>query len=318
VGSTAVESIIAARAEGKRFTSLFDFCRRVDLRTANKKTIEALIQAGAFDSYSKNRAQLFEAVEQCIQTAQRAQMNEEKGQDSLFAGPSASGGMMTVEEPTLPTAAMWTESKKLMLEKEVLGFYVSGHPLRKYQVEIDAFATVHLGDVEEVKNGAVRAVGVITSVKKKIDKRGKSMAFITIEDFTGKAEVIVFSSLYAKVQDIIADEAMVMVDGNGEVSGDTIKILANDILPMNEVRAKLAKKMFFKLDADAVSEDSMMRLKTIFGQHKGPCNCYFNVTGKDFQGERIYLSRKFSVNPTNDFVDQVQTILGKHSIIVSS
>jgi DNA polymerase III subunit alpha len=318
VGSTAVESIITAREGGKRFTSLFDFCRRVDLRTANKKTIEALIQAGAFDSFTKNRAQLFAAVEQCIQTAQRAQMNEEKGQDSLFAGPSAAGAPMSVEEPTLPSAAMWSESKKLTMEKDVLGFYVSGHPLRKYQAEIDAFATVHLGDVEEVKSGSVRAVGVITSVKKKIDKRGKSMAFIAIEDFTGKAEVIVFSSLYAKIQDILVDEAMVMVDGNGEVSGDTIKILANEIMPMEEVRAKLAKKMFFRLDADTVSEDSMMQLKTVFSQYKGSCNCYFNVTGKDFPSERIYFSRKFSVNPTNEFVDSVQAILGRHSIIVST
>jgi len=318
VGSTAVESIITARDGGKRFTSLFDFCRRVDLRTANKKTIEALIQAGAFDSFTKNRAQLFEAVEQCIQTAQRAQINEEKGQDSLFGGPSVGGAPQAVEEPSLPSAAMWSESKKLTLEKDVLGFYVSGHPLRRYQAEIDAFASVHLGDVEEVKNGAVRAVGIVSSIKKKIDKRGKNMAFISIEDFTGKAEVIVFSKLYAKVQDILVDEAMVMVSGTGEVSGDTIKILADEIMPMDEVRAKLAKKMFFRLDADSVTEESMMKLKTVFSQNKGPCGCFFNVTGRDIPGERIYFSRKYSVNPTNEFVDSVQTILGKHSIIVSS
>jgi DNA polymerase III subunit alpha len=317
VGSTAVESMITARA-GKPFTSLFDFCRRVDLRTANKKTIEALIQAGAFDSFTKNRAQLFEAVEQCIQTAQRAQMNEEKGQDSLFAGVSTEGAARSHEEPTLPAAAMWTESKKLLLEKDVLGFYVSGHPLRRYQTEIDAFVTVRLGDVEELKNGTVRAVGVITSMKKIIDKRGKTMAFITIEDFTGKAEVIVFSSVYKDVQNILVDDAMVMVEGNGEVSGDTIKILANEILPMEEVRTKLAKKMFFRVDADSVTEEALLKLKTVFGEHKGACNCYFNVTGKDFPVERVYLSRKFSVNPTNEFVDDVQTILGKHSIIVST
>jgi DNA polymerase III subunit alpha len=145
---------------------------------------------------------------------------------------------------------------------------------------------------------------------------------VAIEDFTGKAEIVVLPKLFntkdKKIQDILVDEAMIMVDGNGEVSGDTIKIVANEILPMEEVRAKLTKKMFFKLDADTVSESSMMQLKTVFGQHKGQCNCYFNVTSKEFPGERIYLSRKFSINPTNEFVTEVQSILGKHSIIVSS
>ncbi len=320
VGSNAVDAIISARGgsafSGQRFTSLFDFCRKVDLHVVSKKTIESLIMAGAFDSINVNRAQLLTVVEQSVAAAQQMQSQQERGQSNLFDGGSVKEHPFLI--PTLPTVTPWTESEKLSNEKLVLGFYVSGHPLLKYESEINAFATIHLGDVEGMKNGSVRAGGIITSIKKKIDKNNRPMAFITIEDFTGKADCVVFASVFKKCEDLIKPEAMVLVEGNGEVSGDVIKIAAAEIVPMDKVREKFAKRVFLLLNTDEVNNGTMEKLRLVLEKSKGNCQCYFNVIGKEFSAQQVFVSRKFSINPTNEFMDSVRSLLGKHSIKVSA
>ncbi len=316
VGVNAVEAMILARADGKKFTSLFDFCKGVDLRVVNKKTIESLILAGAFDSLNKNRAQMLNAVEQTIAAAQNIQAHSERGQSNLFDGSGSKDSPLTA--PPLPAMPMWSESEKLSNEKAVLGFYVSGHPLLKYENEINSFATLHLGDVEGVKSGTVRAGGIIAAVKKKIDKNNRTMAFMTLEDFTGKAECVVFSSLYKKHEELLKPESMVFVEGNGEVSGDTIKIVANDIIAMDKVREKFAKRVFFLLNSDEIDEGKMTTLRQVMEKNKGNCNCYFNVIGKEFAEQQVYVSRKYSVSPTDQFIESVRSILGKNAIKVSA
>lgn len=316
VGTNAVDAIVKARMEKGKFLSLYDFCMKVDLRICNKKTIESLVLAGAFDSVNKNRAQLHRSVEQMVQSAAGAQVQQERGQDSLFGGDSTAAVKVNIE-PQLPNIPMWKDQEKLAKEKEVLGFYVSGHPLLKYEKEINAFATVHLGDVEGMKNGTVKAGGIITSIKKKIDKKGNTMAFITIEDFTGKAECVVFSSVYKKHADMLVDENMVLVEGKGEVSGDIIKILVDEVLPMDAVREKFAKKIFFLLNADDITDITLSSLRELMEKNKGNCSCYFNVVGKEFDKQHIFVSRKFSINPTTEFIEGVQALLGKHAIKLS-
>ena len=316
VGVNAVEAMIHARAEGKKFSSLFDFCKSVDLRVVNKKTVESLILAGAFDSLNKNRAQMLNAVEQTIAAAQNIQAHSERGQSNLFDGSGSKDSPLSA--PLLPALPMWSESEKLSNEKAVLGFYVSGHPLLKYESEINSFATLHLGDVEGVKNGTVRAGGIIASVKKKIDKNNRTMAFMTLEDFTGKAECVVFSSLYKKHEELLKPESIVFVEGNGEVSGDVIKIVASDIIAMDKVREKFAKRVFFLLNADEIDEGKMTTLRQVMDKNKGNCNCYFNVIGKEFAEQQVYVSRKYSVSPTDQFIESVRSILGKNSIKVSA
>jgi len=316
VGVNAVEAIVKARTEKGKFTSLYDFCMKVDLRTVNKKTIEGLVLAGAFDSITANRAQLYKAIEQVLAAASTAQEQAQRGQDSLFGGDERSTVIAHLI-PQLPNVPMWNESEKLSREKEVLGFYVSGHPLLKYEKEINAFATIHLGDVEGLKNGTVKAGGIITSVKKKIDKKGNTMAFLTIEDFTGKAECIVFSSLYKKKLELLEEEKMILVEGKGEINGDMIKIIADDILPMDAVREKFAKKIFFLLNVDEVTDHALAQLRELMEKNRGNCSCYFNVIGSAFENQQVFISRKYSVNPTTEFIERVQDILGKHAIKLS-
>jgi DNA polymerase-3 subunit alpha len=316
VGANAVDAIVKARMEKGKFDSLYDFCMKVDLHICTKKTIEGLVLAGAFDGINKNRAQLHRAVEHMVQSAAGAQVQQERGQDSLFGGDSETAVKVNLE-PQLPNIPMWKDQEKLAKEKEVLGFYVSGHPLLKYEKEINAFATVHLGDVEGMKSGTVKAGGIISSIKKKIDKKGNTMAFITIEDFTGKAECVIFSSVYKKNVELMEEENMILVEGKGEVSGDIIKIIVDEILPMDAVREKFAKKIYFLLNADEVTDSTLATLRGLMEKNKGNCNCYFNVVGKEFDKQHIFVSRKYSINPTTEFIEGVQEILGKHAIKLS-
>ncbi|HTX19398.1 MAG TPA: DNA polymerase III subunit alpha [Bacteroidota bacterium] len=316
VGVNAVDAIIAARAEGRKFTSLFEFCRAVDLRVVNKKTIESLIMAGAFDALNRNRAQMLAGVEQTIAAAQNVQTHTERGQSNLFESAAAKDEGFFA--PALPLAPMWGEPEKLAHEKGVLGFYVSGHPLLKYENEINAFATIHLGDVEGVKNGTVRAGGIVASVKKKIDKNNKTMAFVSLEDFTGKAECVVFSSLYKKHEELLKPESIIFVEGNGEVSGDVIKIVVNDIIAMDKVRERFAKRVFLLVNADEIDGPKLESLRDVIEKNRGNCNCYFNVTGREFPAQQVFVSRKYSVKPTDQFLESVRSILGQNSIKVSA
>ncbi|MEX0602259.1 MAG: DNA polymerase III subunit alpha, partial [Bacteroidota bacterium] len=311
VGVGAVENIVGARQAGGTFHDVFDFCSRVDLRAVNKKTLESLVQAGAFDSLHQNRAGLFESVERAMAYGQGIQEATDRGQSNLFE--TTPGKVQT--RPTLPVIRAWTEAEKLSREKAVLGFYVSGHPLIRFADEIEAFSTATFGAAERVNAGAlVRVCGIVTSVKKKIDKRGNTMAFVALEDFTGKGECIVFSDAFQKYSRELQTDAMVMVVGRGEASGDTLKILVNEVIPMDGVRAKFTKSVNLLVNLDSVDEHAVVELRELLERYRGGCTCYVTVTGGGLHGNSLYLTRRHVVNPSVDFTQAVKALLGSSAV----
>ncbi|MBM4168218.1 MAG: DNA polymerase III subunit alpha [Ignavibacteria bacterium] len=311
VGVGAVEQIVQAREAKGRFKDIFDFAARVDLRSVNKKTMESLIQSGAFDSLHSNRAQLYESVEKAIAYGQTHQEAQGMGQSSLFDSPTA----RILPRVSLPGVPTWTEAEKLSREKTVLGFYVSGHPLLKFEAELEGFATATFGSCEGIKpNSIVRLGGVITAVKKKIDKRGNMMAFVTLEDFTGKGECIVFSDPFQKYGEYLRPEAMIFVVGKADISGESLKILVNEVIPIEQVRDRLTKRINLRLDLDRVDEQTIVELRQILERHRGSCACYFTVAGGSYAKNSLYLTRRFVVAPTQEFMDSVTKLLGAHAI----
>jgi DNA polymerase III subunit alpha len=311
VGTGAVEQIVKARSEKGRFRDIFDFCVRVDLRLANKKTIEGLIQAGAFDSLHQNRAQIFSNVEPAIAYGQDLQLQIEKGQSNLF---DLSGAKIT-NRPVFRTIAEWSETEKLSREKAVLGFYVSGHPLLKYRDEIDGFSTAKLGEAESVKpNSTIRVCGIISDIKKKIDKRNRTMAFVTIEDFTGKADCIVFADAFQKYTELLTVGSIVMMIGKNDGNEEAIKVIVNDIIGIDEVRKKYAKGIIITINLDRMKEQDVFELVKLMERHQGKCQCLFNVSGSGLDNNSIYLTRKYTVDPNNQFVDAVKNLLGQESV----
>ncbi|MBI5464922.1 MAG: DNA polymerase III subunit alpha [Ignavibacteriales bacterium] len=311
VGVGAVEAIVKARVDGGRFHDIFDFCARVDLRLNNKKTLEALVQAGAFDSLHSSRAQLFANIEAAAAYGTNVQDAAGKGQSNLFE----SGAFKMAIKPLLKPTVDWSDVEKLSREKSVLGFYVSGHPLLKYTDDIESFASAKLGEPENVKpNSTVRVCGIVSEVKKKIDKRGNTMAFISIEDFTGKAECIVFSDAFKKYSEILKEGSIVMVTGKNDGSDEGIKVLVNEVLAIEEVRKKFVKSVILNLNLDTTSEGTIVQLGRLLEQHQGKCQCYINVAGGGLAKKSIYLSRKYAIEPTPQFLTAIKELLGAGTV----
>lgn len=318
VGVSAVQNMIDCREASGPFTDIFDFCSRVDLRLVNKKTLESLIQAGAFDSLSMHRSRLFEGVEKAIQFGQNAKQHSSKGQSSLFEG---GGEEHSSREslPALPATAEWTDAEMLSREKAVLGFYVSGHPLWKFEREIAAFATAQLGNAASVKSGIqAKVCGIVSSVKKKMDKKGRMMAFITLEDLTGKGECIVFADAFQKYHEYLAEDSMVMVIGKAEANGDALKILVDEVIPMAEVRSRFARKVVLTVQLDSLGKESIQDLRQVVERHKGKCACYFNIIRPEKQ-ERLQLqSTRYTVEVDDTFIVEAERILGPSTVRISN
>jgi DNA polymerase III subunit alpha len=314
VGVSAVENIIKTRNEQGKFKNIFDFCQRVELRIVNKKTLEGLIQAGACDSLEGHRAQLFDTVEKAIHFGQVAQGYASLGQSNLFeldsTGPRHNF-------PPLPEVESWTETDKLSRERNALGFYVSGHPLTKYELEVSAFSTASLANSKGIKTGSiVRICGIVTSVKKKIDKKGNTMAFLTLQDFTGKGECIAFADAYRKYQSLLNEESLVMIIGKSESNGDSLRVFVNEVYPMEQVRKKFTRSIIVSVKLYEVTEHAITELRKIAQQHRGTCSCYINVI-TDLQKPAQLYSTTLGVDPTDQFISEVEKVFGPSAIKIS-
>ena len=213
VGQGAAQSVVDAVKEDGEFDTLFDLCERVDLRALNKRALESLICAGALDTLKGHRAQFLAGLDQAIEAAQSAQKDRARGQISLFELPQASQ-VRGLAGKTLPYADEWKDWEKLAKEKEVLGFFMSGHPLEQYRAELERMTTHSSESLGTARSGApVRLGGIVSEVRQNTDRNGRLMAFVTVEDLLGSVDIVVFADLYEKYRDLLQPEKVVMVKG---------------------------------------------------------------------------------------------------------
>ncbi len=317
VGTGAVQEIVRVRNKGGLFKNIFEFCARVDLRTVNKKTIESLIQAGAFDTIDMNRARLLAAVDRAMTYGQSQKKYELAGQENLF-DLGGNAGNAEVQYPALPDLNPWSEAEKLSREKSLLGFYVSGHPLKKYEKEVEAFSTAKFGETELVEfESNVRVCGIITAVRTKIDRKGNTMAFVTMEDFTGKGELIVFSDPYKNHIDIIYPDSLVIVEGKAQPTDDTLKILPSVIYPLSDAHTHYAKHVIISIDVNKTNEETIKKLRDIIEKNEGNCSCTFIVEGMEVSTPKKWYSRRYLVSPNETFIKKVNKLLGENSVHVN-
>ncbi|MFQ5706061.1 MAG: DNA polymerase III subunit alpha [bacterium] len=312
VGKGAVESIIAARIAEGPFRNIFGFCERVDQRLVNKKVLESLIQAGAMDSLEGHRAQLLAAVEMALSFAQTSHANKFKKQTSIFDEFDDTSG---VQYPPLPMVSQWNNTEILAREKELLGFYVSGHPLQKYDQEVRTFATTSLESLSTLGDGrAVKVCGIVTECKTIVDRNKKNMAFLTLEDFTGTAEVIVFSKSFANFQELIHPDAMIVVSGRTSCREDEeTKILCDEIVALDEVWSRYAKKLYLTLDTLGLDDPTLNQVTDILKQNPGDCHIFINLK-VPHENERIIRANKLSVKPNPEVIHQLRNILGRENV----
>lgn len=316
VGVGAVEEIIQKKEKlGRDFTSIFDFCSNIGTRTVNKRTLEGLILAGAFDTLNKNRKQLFENVEKALSFGSMAQNYKQKNHNSLFGNNEQDE---IIEEPTLEKIADWSEKERLSQERQVIGFYVTGHPLTKYDLEYKSFATLHLGETEKMeKLDSVRAVGIITNLTTKIDKKGNRMAFFNLDDFTGSCECLMFASTYESYGKYVEEESAVLLIGKPESSGDAIKVHVEEIVPIEKVKERFAKYVKIIIDREKYNEAVIKPLKEILIKHSGNFPLMIEVNGSS-NGRDLFILKQYRVEPSVKFITAVQNILGEDTVILLS
>ena len=324
-GEKAIDALIDARAEHGPFDSIFDVTKNVDLGTVNKRTLEALAQAGALDDLEGHRAQLMEIMDKAVRYGQKVQHDRMAGQNSLFGDGDAGTEAM---QPGLPDVETWSKANRLKAEHEVLGFYVSGHPLDEFRAEADAFATAHFGEPEQLEQvienaaggdgrnrGPVRTFcGIITDVDRNTTKSGKPIAFATIEDFTGQGEMVVFSSILDRVQPYLEVDNVVLAKGNVEVRGGTVKVLTKDISPMWKVREQMVDEVVLTVDLEQVMPDELRSFRQLCERIDGNCTLYFDVDAPELRGQERLRSRAYVVEPTAEFMRGAQRLFGADNI----
>ena len=309
VGQGAVEGIVAAREDGGPFESLFDLCERVDLRAVNRRALEALICAGAMDGLEGNRAQQMAVLDRALEMAQGAQQDKIRGQISLFGGEGMEEQAAIVANTDLPEMEPWSEKKLLAQEKEVLGFYMSGHPLDKYRQDLANIGIRSSGDLKGLPNGAeIKLGGLISEVKIHTDRNGRQMAFGSIEDMIGSTEVVVFPDAFERVKDDLKVDALVMLHGRLSDRNGRISVQVEQLKSLDEARVEMADAVNVLLAGKNLMEDRLMSLKQIAGRHEGGCSLFIHVEIDD--GNRAVIkARDLKVSPTEEFINEVNGVL---------
>lgn len=312
VGLGAIESLIKARQKGGRFTSVFDFCLRVDLRTVNKKVLESLVQAGAFDSISANRNQLLLGLDAATAHAQRQQDERFRGQASIFDEAPAE---MEIE-PALPEVPDWKPDERLKREKEFLGLYLSGHPLDRYALEVNLFSKQRLQDLEGMRDGVqVMVCGLVTNVKTILDRKGHQMAFVTLEDYAGSTEAIVFSDALAAHRELLQVDNAIVVIGrtSSREEEEPAKIMVEKILSVDEAWQMIPKKVMLDVPVEKLNEVLLQRLSQMVRINQGACGLYFRISGRELPLYE-FQSRSMKVRPNAEFVNFVRENFGPEAV----
>ncbi len=314
VGSSAVESIIVARESKGSFKSIYDFAERVDLRLCNRKVFESLIKCGAFDQFGLRRSQLSAMIDRVLDVGSKAQQDRQKGQlsllDQMTQSSSVSGG-----DTSVPDLEEWPEHELLAYEREVLGFYVSAHPLTKYEKILNTYAAASTMTLAEMKDqDPVTLGGIINTLKEVTTKKGDRMAFVALEDLNGRAEIVVFPEIFRSSINLLRKDSLVFIRGKINMREDTPKVIAEEIIPLEQVEKKLTKVISIDLLTAGLDIETLKKIKDILANHPGQTPVYINF--KDAAGKRIVVNsgEDFKVETGSALFEELGQILGNNAI----
>ena len=303
-GGAAVEAIISARSEGGPFSSLTDFCCRVNMRVVNKRVVEHLIKSGAMNSFGARRSQLLAVIDQAIDLGAACQRDRANGQLGLF-GDDQTFGMEEIKMPQLPEIPKQT---LLQYEKELLGFYVTDHPLSEYKAVMQRFMPLHqfIGETQVQDNQFVRVAGIISGCTIKTTKSGDTMALLTLEDFTGRFPVIVFPKSYqACIRDVFEDN-VVSIEGRFSVDERESKIIA---MSVHSLSSKPPTELMLRIDAHLENPLVQRELMQLFQKYTGEDVVYLKLMGSR---KIIKTTADFWVNSeAPGFAEDIVKILGE-------
>jgi len=330
VGHNAIESIVTARKaladEGAApssvgtFKSIYEFCEKVDLRLLNKRVLESLIKSGAMDSLGR-RAQLMAVLDKAIEHAQKEQRDKESGQHGLFGVFQQEA--THVPEVRLPDTPDWDEHTRLANEKEILGFFITGHPLEKYREKLEDLRALSVGELCAIKQSTgkdenLTTAGMVVNLRVLKSKKGDFYAQATLEDMSGSMDMLVFPEAYKKVQDKLKSlaEVPVLIRGGVRIEeGANPKFTVNDINSLEDVKVPLPKSLRIRVPLENASAGMIDELHLLFSQRRGEAKVLFDVEREgDFMV--VMEAEGYNVLPDRAFIAKVEELCGRGAVRV--
>lgn len=310
VGDAAIANLVSARSSEK-FISLVDFCTRVDMRVVNKRVIESLIKCGAFDSLGAKRSQLLAVLDRAVEAAACRQRDLSSGQMGLFC----SDDMNTADDIIYPDMDELPKDDLLTMEKEITGFYVTGHPLDKFR---EKFASVT--SLEEVLSGnyadgaQVTVAGLIVTAKQITTKSGDLMSFLTLEDFTNQIEVVVFPRVFTKYSRLLMPDIPIIVSGRISAGEDPAKIMADVVTELAGDKNEVKSEVRIKIRRQQESEVIFAKLKEILQTYHGQSVVYLHL----IDSRRVVKTEeRFWINPTPEAIQMLESVLGRGVVSIA-
>ncbi len=312
VGEGAIEGIIDSREQDGPYQDLFDFCSRIDLKKANRRTLEALIRAGALDDLGPNRATLMASLDTAIQMAEQHRKDRDAGQDDLFA-------LMAPEEAvsgTFVEAADWDDEIRLNGEKETLGLYLTGHPIDRYETELSGIVSHRICDLNPTGDQTIVVAGLVVALRTMNTRRGDRMAFVTLDDRTGRLELAVFADTYQECRELLIKDRLVVVEG--EVSVDDysggIKMSARKVYDIDNARESFAKRLVLTLDHRRAANGFVRDLAQALGPFReGHCPVRIDYRRPDARAQ-LTLGADWRVRPTDELLRRIAELAGEDSV----
>ena len=318
VGHNAIESIVTGRKKDGAFRSFYQFCETVDLHLLNKRVVESLIKSGAMDPLGR-RAQLMAVVDNAMDHAQKMQKDAELGQHGLFGVFQQDEENHATEKP-LPNTPDWDEHQRLAFEKEILGFFITGHPLEKYQDKLADFHALSTADIGELKSSTGRdeilVGGILKGIRVAKSKKGDLYAQGQLEDMNGSVDVLCFAEPYRRLADRLKLTVPVLIKGGVRVEeGSNPKVMIGDITPLEDAQPKLPTHLRIKVPLESASAATIDDLQVLCRERKGEARVLFDLERKgDFTV--VMEAEGYNVLPDRAFISRVEELCGRGSVRV--
>lgn len=331
LGGKVVEVMVQERNRGGPFKSIFEFCERVDAQVVTKTVLECLTCCGAFDCFGRPRSQVFAVIESALQRGSSAQEDASLGQLTIFDLLGESGGGIKGENgaagvgDSYPDIPEWPDLERWSREKEALGFYMSGHPLSRWQALIDRFATHKVADIHRAQPGERMVLGVqFSKLTKKVSKAsGKPFWIALVEDLTGYAEIFVNQDLYEAHQEVIQVQNLVFLIGSAYQRDTNISLGVQTIVPIEQGPKQLTEDLSFLIQLDDSNgrlkeiEDEIFRLKTLLDSHHGSTPVFVIIRNRKGEKVVIQVGRDSYVNPDLRFFEEGERLFGRDRFLVN-
>jgi DNA polymerase-3 subunit alpha len=315
VGAGAIDSIISCRQKHGRFKSIYDFTEKVDARLVNRKVIESLIKCGAMDSLGLFRSQLSAMIDKAVEVAEGVQKDRMNGQLSFFDKFEDEEKFKKTFQG-VPNIPEWPENQLLAHEKELLGFYITNHPLARYEKVLKSYSTCQTTELRNRRDGdEVLIGGIISKVKFTTTRRtSEKMAILTLEDLSGTVEVLVFPTTFQKSGALIKQDAIVFVQGRANLREEDAKIVANDVAAIESVRAKYTKTVVIDMVTAGLEAATLDKLKKVMSRYPGRVPVYLNFAKPGGERTMVAAGKNYAIDPHDGFLRDVEKILGRDAV----